>query len=179
VVEALRERSVLDPVAAFALDFDPRVAGSVFGNWEFRGGGLDLETRLRVAAVLLGHVAVVLQGRVVEFRLDVPRGRLHRAVDPAGKAVLAPSAAARRAPPRDLDLRRVREGRHLVADVSRREPRRRLRLPHRLLAVGNAVSGGDPREGFRALVAGDLHELRPEGNPRRNRTSPALSSASS
>ncbi len=132
-------------------------------NRKLGGGRLDLEAGLRVAAVLFGHVGFVLQGGFLELRFDLPRRRFHRAVDASGEPILAPPAAARRSTAGDLDLRRVRERRDLIADVSGREPRCGFGFLHRLFSVGDAVTGGDPRERLRALVAGYLDEFRLRG----------------
>ncbi len=81
-------------------------------------------------------------------------------MDAPGVAVLAPAARPGRAPPRDLHARRVAERANRLSDAPDREPGRRLGLLHRLLAVGDAVAVGNPRQRLRALGAGHLDQRR-------------------
>jgi len=162
VVAALGQRAELDAVPALAFDLDPDVAGPLGAHGEFVGGGRDAELRPREPAVLLDPVDVVLEPGVVEFPLDLPGALFHVAVDASGVAVLRPAtAAAGRAPAGHLHGRLVGEGGDLLADVHRRQPGCGLGFLHRLLAVGDAVPGGDPAERFGLFGAGHLDQLRP------------------
>jgi hypothetical protein len=143
-ITTLGNRFELDPIALLTLDFHPDITGSRTRDWQILWCGIDGENRVRVAAVFLGDITVVFQIRTPEFRFHVAASLFYIPVNPACVAILAPPAAACRAPSGYFHASGIIEGSNHLSNARGCKPGGRFRLIHWVFAVRNPVARGNP-----------------------------------